>query len=1275
MLGLLFLSAVALYDPTPRIVLSLTEGSKDCHSSWVRYQEIYIQPSSALADGGSFIGVSSAKKISNVTGTSHVSRSSISLDIVMLREAHTSRIPPTMPRCTRSNSCQYAANDQRLLDNHIRETHLERASIGGIEVRRLDDKLFHCPTCDTASSDPRTVQNHYNREHAQKKKKTRDPPEATPPVEDEPTPPVPKKRKKKAKDTSATQTPDLPPTPSREAAISALQRISIIVDPLYKIAICIDCGVAVPAQHVRTHAVKHTFKAPPKQELDLILASLDCVSEFARPSSEAIAPIVGLKLLEGLACKMDGCDYLAAANNTLIDHFNRQHPNTPWRPNSTACTVQRVFEFRGAQTLVLVDLNQVSSYHCEYVDYLAKIGKNRPPADDDLYHVESDTRKHGTFLAKMGWNKAIEGRSLAALLQATSAPGDDEEHLQSLHTAAHQWLTSICAILPHLDVTFLRWINTSKGDIVNAPFRAPVTDTYAGKCARIWGRFLMMFLRYLDHPDTFPLELHLSEHQTLSLHELLSTLRGGGSGSAVDKIQEVSFIFLATPNGHITQDRFSCSLIQYIIMSHLLLDGTFDPPSNVVPNLSCIQFCMRAAAVLQAYNHCIASGESNGSMLDYYFSDLSELLTEGSRYPFTTLREEMHQLSAMAHSETRLPCLLWNEDHTVLQVDGSPLIISSIRDMVKALLCHADQLIIKLCEGADMSAFDQCLKKHLNLKDPSLWPKDPLRNQTPRYSFVTDPDNPFQALQVCLLAHFGSDMDMFQKFHVVNKNGEIIFKQASWFTVLAQLHDVAFCLVHVTSGGPARGTELETYRLINTRESPRTLYFVSGHVAFITGYNKSRQRTNYPDRFVARPIYPPLQRVIMYLAGPLHHVADYWVHAIDKKFPALGPEVFTHFGKPLHSEDFSGIIRNHTAEHLHVPMGLRMWRQMMKALMRRVVNVDIDDDGDQEEDALDEVFGHTTGTGSGWMNQQPISRVTPLSLRTTPLSLRTTPLSLRTTPRSLRVTPLQPEDNAPQPDISFAKIHKAMSATLAGLQQSASIHTAAIKETASSNALIIEILQTTNDKIDRAHQTVLQAQGGAGQGSRSFIQDVEPLEIASNRIQGLRLYLQDSSASFKSIQQALAIEVISRGFPHVLIVMPTGAGKSAIYASPGYAETAGFRLVIIPYRSLLDQATQDARSKGLPYSVYPSQDMDVFHSRLVFAALEHCAHNDFRTWCKAAKDANLLRGIFFDEVHDVLIAAEYRHAFKQMFKLTDMNVQVALITGTLSPGSEMALLQ
>jgi hypothetical protein len=62
----------------------------------------------------------------------------------------------------------------------------------------------------------------------------------------------------------------------------------------------------------------------------------------------------------------------------------------------------------------------------------------------------------------------------------------------------------------------------------------------------------------------------------------------------------------------------------------------------------------------------------------------------------------------------------------------------------------------------------------------------------------------------------------------------------------------------------------------------------------------------------------------MYLAGPLHHVAEVWITTIDNTCKGLGPEVFMHFSNPLRSEDFSHVLQAQMAQHLYIFMGLQM---------------------------------------------------------------------------------------------------------------------------------------------------------------------------------------------------------------------------------------------------------------------------------------------------------------------------------------------------------------
>jgi hypothetical protein len=208
---------------------------------------------------------------------------------------------------------------------------------------------------------------------------------------------------------------------------------------------------------------QHAFRPPAQDILQPILASLGAVNVFVRPP-EPIAPIVGIKVFQGLACTMKDCNYLAAATRTMQDHFAKTHKGFSFRSNTAECDLQRLFEYRAIQTLIRVDLNLLKPpQELAFTDYVEEITTNLQADDPDIYHVERDTRKHGTFLAKMRWNKAIEGTSITTALQAVASPGDEEQHLQALLAATFQWLSAICIVLPNLDVTYLRWINTSKG--------------------------------------------------------------------------------------------------------------------------------------------------------------------------------------------------------------------------------------------------------------------------------------------------------------------------------------------------------------------------------------------------------------------------------------------------------------------------------------------------------------------------------------------------------------------------------------------------------------------------------------------------------------------------------------------------------------------------------------------------------------------------------------------------------------------------------------------
>lgn len=111
-----------------------------------------------------------------------------------------------------------------------------------------------------------------------------------------------------------------------------------------------------------------------------------------------------------------------------------------------------------------------------------------------------------------------------------------------------------------------------------------------------------MFSYIIKLPKPFPFDLLLNDDQAEFLkkpYPYCEVCRASQS-----KWYKVSFLFVSISNGHITQDRFNYSLI------HLLLDGTFNVPSNLIPNLFYIQFYLCIYNIQKAYNISLQSEQS-----------------------------------------------------------------------------------------------------------------------------------------------------------------------------------------------------------------------------------------------------------------------------------------------------------------------------------------------------------------------------------------------------------------------------------------------------------------------------------------------------------------------------------------------------------------------------------------------------------------------------------------------------------------------------------------
>ncbi|KIJ09038.1 hypothetical protein PAXINDRAFT_102375 [Paxillus involutus ATCC 200175] len=1072
---------------------------------------------------------------------------------------------------------------------------------------------------------------------------------------------------------SETVNLDIPASADEISAHTAtLAQLGLMVDHTYHLVICTQCEEAVPALHLRTHIVStHSLKCPPFSELSDILVALGVAQHKPLPTRSIIPPIHGLSVGQGLKCTKPSCDLVFASERSFRRHQDRQHPHSP--VHGTPCSIQEVFASRREKVVLHVDPNiAISNPNGTLTDYLTVM---RPVIDSSSIPLNpsDDPRKLNAFLYSTRWDNVVKGLTINDIQHLVALPASPDQMFHIV-SEIRSLFTHMCDVISSMDVLTRRHINTPKGDMAttaleNRPFGRPQTDAYLHRCANHWSQYICALLRSADAGPS-DVSIHLTVHQRSLCHALLNALTEGCE--LREHIRSLSFAMLATYDTDIERDNSLCPLSRFLVFFHLRDDGTFDPPTSISPNLASFTFSIRAIAVLDACFHIQFHPDS--TFLSYYKQHLYPLLKEGFPTPFNTLRQLTHLVSTYAYDSVKFPDMHWNEARDTLSVKGHPLRISLIPDMVQSLCKKAESVLEQLLIGVDTIAFDTTVQTALGSSNQRNWPIDPLRNTNEGFSFVHSPDNPFLKHLDMLLRHIHGNPHVFQTYHTKDAKGNIVHKPTAMLNYIrlhADLVDDLMVLAHITTPGVARGTELGPLRSVNDIDGPRNFFFLSGHCALICQYTKTRSNTGR-DGYVAHFLPDRVSRLFIYLVGPIRELILAFVNTVmPDRYKIYQTSLFVASGKTIDSGMFSTVLKRYTLEHLFTPLSIAPYRQALKAILRAVMHVV--DDQDVQDDAMDTSFGHSTVTANtryglvlddlpGLTENTYIDAMRLAARYHTWLGFTSTSMESSTTShqhlpdliRRLGGVIEQFECVAPQLDAiqntrisNLNTIHSDILTRCLPIIQDTITNTLAHRVPWSSH---LQLPPPLNPQTEHIH-------------------------IHTDRVVALSQLFRQEPIFFKSLQQGLAIETVSRRHPHVLVVLRTGGGKSAVFQAPSLADKKGFRVIIIPYVSLMDQAVMDADTKGVPYTIWsPTNDnFNLFTYRVVFAAVEHFSSKAFRQWLRSCHASGYLNGIVVDEAHDILLSRDYRESFCALSYLGEIGCQIVLLTGTISPSVEGAL--
>ncbi|KAF1956342.1 hypothetical protein CC80DRAFT_362384, partial [Byssothecium circinans] len=75
--------------------------------------------------------------------------------------------------------------------------------------------------------------------------------------------------------------------------------------------------------------------------------------------------------------------------------------------------------------------------------------------------------------------------------------------------------------------------------------------------------------------------------------------------------------------------------------------------------------------------------------------------------------------------------------------------------------------------------------------------------------------------------------------------------------------------------------------------------------------------------------------------------------------------------------------------------------------------------------------------------------------------------------------------------------------------------------------------------------------------------------------------LGQKEVSFRSVEQEQALHAVLDGQTPLVVVLPTGGGKSLLFSVPACLEGAGMTVVVVPYRALIEDLVGRMQKCGI----------------------------------------------------------------------------------------------
>jgi len=174
-----------------------------------------------------------------------------------------------------------------------------------------------------------------------------------------------------------------------------------------------------------------------------------------------------------------------------------------------------------------------------------------------------------------------------------------------------------------------------------------------------------------------------------------------------------------------------------------------------------------------------------------------------------------------------------------------------------------------------------------------------------------------------------------------------------------------------------------------------------------------------------------------------------------------------------------------------------------------------------------------------------------------------------------------------------------------------------------------------------------------------------PIYSGEEIYNGLKKVLNQEEPEFRSDKQREAIFAALDQQTLLIIVLPTGGGKTLTFTLPAVLRDPGVSIVVAPFNALEKDYVQRLRLAYIEHIVW--YHGETRYTPVAVVSADRAVITGFITYGSMLRKRKLLRRVVLDECYLSFIASDYRLKLRQLGHLQVLRCPIILLTATLLP--------